>query len=527
MQYSYQYISKILALFLVIILSGCANLAGGPPAATSTPPPATEAAITATAEITPTAAPVADPNILYHDDFTNPATGWAEEKFDNYFIGYHEPEYYHVAIASSNYKTTVFVPDKPDYTDATIEVNTFTFAAKTAETGDYRYGVVFRRSGDQYYAFTVSQRTKKWAVLKSTPNELQVLKEGTDPGINDLDVVDTLRVDAQGSTFFFRINDQFIAQVDDSDYATGEVGFYAQTLDAESLHVHFDSLTIRKLEAQQITNSSGSQGATLYADDFTNPATGWPEKKFDNYFIGYHEPEYYHVAITGANYKTTVFVPNKPSYGDVTVEVTAFTFASKTAETGDFRYGIALRRSGDQYYAFTLSQRTKKWAVLKSTPNELLILKEGTDPGIHDFDTGDILRVDAKGSSFFFHINDEFITQVDDSDYATGEVGFYVQTLDAESLHVHFDALAIREFKPSLTCTIEALKMNVRSGPGNSYVPVNYLSRGDIVEPIGISKDGQWLNIKSEGDGPTGWIAKVTNFVNCNASLDILPIANP
>ena len=36
--------------------------------------------------------------------------------------------------------------------------------------------------------------------------------------------------------------------------------------------------------------------------------------------------------------------------------------------------GLAFRRSGDQYYAFAISQRTKKWYVLKSTPNALVIL---------------------------------------------------------------------------------------------------------------------------------------------------------
>src|SRR5688572_20733864 len=55
-------------------------------------------------EPTPTSAPISQENVLYQDDFTNPATGWTEEKFDNYFIGYHEPEYYHVELTGSNYK---------------------------------------------------------------------------------------------------------------------------------------------------------------------------------------------------------------------------------------------------------------------------------------------------------------------------------------------------------------------------------------------------------------------------------------
>ena len=124
------------------------------------------------------------------------------------------------------------------------------------------------------------------------------------------------------------------------------------------------------------------QSGALYHDDFTDPTSGWPEAKFDNYFIGYHEPEYYHVEVTSPNYKTTVFEPEKKTFGDVTIEVKAFTASSKTAETGDYCFGVAFRRSGDQYYAFAISQRTKKWYVLKSTPNALAILAEGTDEAI-------------------------------------------------------------------------------------------------------------------------------------------------
>ena len=48
---------------------------------------------------------------------------------------------------------------------------------------------------------------------------------------------------------------------------------------------------------------------------FTNPTSGWPEAKFDNYFIGYHEPEYYHVEVVSPNFKTTVFEPEKTDFG--------------------------------------------------------------------------------------------------------------------------------------------------------------------------------------------------------------------
>src|SRR5215207_6319296 len=399
-----------LTLIFILTVTGCGAGNVALPTASSVPEASPSPA---SVEPTPTPAPVSQENVLYQDDFTNPATGWTEEKFDNYFIGYHEPEYYHVELTGSNYKTTVFEPEKRSFDDATIEMNVFAVAAKTSPDGDFNYGAAFRRSGDQYYAFTISPRTKKWTVLKSSASALTVLQEGTEESIHDLDAEDLLRVDAQGADFFLHINDRLVGEFNDPDYATGEVGLYVQTVDSPGAHIHFDTLTIRDFEAPQPTQPDL---AVLYEDDFANPATQWAEKKFDNYFIGYHEPEYYHVEITSPNYKTTVFEPEKRSFDDATVELQVLTNSQKTAATGDFRYGLAFRRSGDQYYVFTISPRTRQWFVLKSSPSGLTVLAEGTDESIHELDTDDTLRVDAQGPNFLIHLNDQLIGQASDPD---------------------------------------------------------------------------------------------------------------
>ena len=510
-------------LLLVLITTGCAGNATDP----TTEPSAIPVESSPTLEVieaTPTAVPVTDSNVLYQDDFTNPVTGWPEEKFDNYFIGYHEPEFYHIEITSPNYKTTVFAPEKQSFNDTTIEVKVLTNAGKTSETGDFSYGPVFRRSGDQYYAFTISPRTKKWFVLKSSSNALLVLAEGNGNNINDLNTVDTLRVDAQGSNFSFHINDQPVGQVTDAEYASGEIGFYVQTVDSVQTHIHFDELTIRDFETPQ---PSGPELATLIQDDFTNPATGWAEKKFDNYFIGYHEPEYYHVEITSPNYKTTVFEPGKQSFGDVTIEVKVLTVSAKTSETGDFSYGIAFRRSGDQYYAFTISPRAGKWYALKSSPNALAILAEGTEENINDLDTIDILRVDTQGSSFSLYINDQLVDQVTDPDYASGEIGFYVQTADSANTHIHFDELTVRNFEASFVCNVSALALNVRSGPGTEFSSFTFLSKDDIIVPLGRSADGKWLKIGLGNNAGQGWVFYAEEFLSCSGAVDSLPLAAP
>jgi uncharacterized protein YraI len=135
--------------------------------------------------------------------------------------------------------------------------------------------------------------------------------------------------------------------------------------------------------------------------------------------------------------------------------------------------------------------------------------------------------VDAHGSNFSFSINDHPVSQFTDSDYATGEVGLYVQTLDVTNAHVHFDELTISPFEAPLVCDVKALTLNVRSGPGTDYSSSAFVSRGDTIEPLGRSEDGQWLFIGIEGNDNQGWIFNSAEFLSCNAAVDILPVTPP
>src|SRR4030095_16327811 len=108
---------------------------------------------------------------------------------------------------------------------------------------------------------------------------------------------------------------------------------------------------------------------------------------------------------------------------------------------------------------------------------------EGTEDSIHDADTDDTLRVDIQGSSFILHINGNLVGEVSDADYASGEVGFYVESFDSPNTHIHFDQLSIRTVQVSVVCDVRALTMNVRSGPGKNFPSTVFLKSGDTIEP--------------------------------------------
>jgi hypothetical protein len=165
--------------------------------------------------------------------------------------------------------------------------------------------------------------------------------------------------------------------------------------------------------------------------------------------------------------------------------------------------------------------------VLKSSSTSLTVLAEGTAPGINDLDVEDILRVDVYGSSLSFYINNNLVGQVTNVDYASGEVGFYVQTLDAANVHIHFDDLTIREFKPSLVCNVKALALNVRSGPGTSFGSFTVLTKDNTFNPSGRSADSKWLKLTLDGTNDQGWVSTLSENIACTGAIESLPVATP
>jgi formylglycine-generating enzyme required for sulfatase activity/tRNA A-37 threonylcarbamoyl transferase component Bud32 len=374
------------------------------------------------------------PGVLFQDEFSDPASGWPIGEEDHYHFGYHPAAFYHLEVSAPNDSLTIF--RGLNFGDFTAEIKALVDHTDT-QTGDFRYGVAVRRSDERYYAFTISPRTQKWQALKHAPDGWQVLAEGSNDSIRGLTAADTLRVDATGSQFTFYINGQNVTQVSDSDYASGDVGFIVETFDESLVHIHYASLTVEEVVAPP--------GGFRSQDDFKDPTSGWPTLNQDNSHYGYHPPDYYHVEISRPNDSTTVF--KDPSLSDVVVETQVFVDHTDT-NSGNFRYGLAVRGAGgDQYYAFAVSPRAGTWYVLKHTPAGLEELATGTSNSLRGLSANDTLRVEARGSAFTFSINGQEVTHVTDSDYSSGQVGFFVETFDESLAHVHYDSLTIEEIK--------------------------------------------------------------------------------
>jgi hypothetical protein len=518
-------------LSLSILGVGCLQNASEPPLpATSTPPPVvtiTGTPIpTSTVAPTPSATETAVPTmesvvlegLLYRDDFTKKDSGWNQIAFDNSYIGYHEPGYYHVEVHAPYSDELVPVPGQ-SFTDFTVELEVFADADLSVAEGDYYYGLAFRRSGNLFYAFTISPNTKGWVVSKHSLAGTEILREGSEDAIQGVGVADILRVDARGEDFIFHINGEMVAQARDGDYASGEVGFYVQSLDNTKTHIHFDTITILDVDI--------AQEGLLYRDDFTKKDSGWNQIAFDNSYIGYHEPGYYHVEVHAPYSDELVPVPGQ-SFTDFTVELEVFADADLSVAEGDYYYGLAFRRSGNLFYAFTISPNTKGWVVSKHSLAGTEILREGSEDAIQGVGVADILRVDVRGEDFIFHINGEMVAQARDGDYASGEVGFYVQSLDNTKTHIHFDNITIRNVEaPQFLCSVVVQSVNLRSGPGKDFRRLITLLLGDQFEPLGRTQDGLWIQARLRESNLEGWVANDRDYAICNLTIQDLPASEP
>ena len=194
--------------------------------------------------------------ILYQDQFINPFGGWARGRVENFTVRYAGLRFFRIQAQSANVRHLASVPDERVYEDVNIDIHAI---ANTVSGGDFRYGIAFRRTENQFYAFVISPVTKTWYFLKNTSSGPEILKEGTEDRIDGLDSREMLRVEAYGSTFLLFIKGRLIDWVSDTEYASGEVALFVETLHNPDAEIRFDSIAIWDMPTVIDTDEGGGR----------------------------------------------------------------------------------------------------------------------------------------------------------------------------------------------------------------------------------------------------------------------------
>jgi hypothetical protein len=185
----------------------------------------------------PTARPEA--NLPWHDDFSDPTSGWHAEVDAGAEVGYHDGML-RILVQEANLLAWAF--GGHEFSDFRLAVD----ATQIAGPNDNEYGVLVRiQDRDHLYRFSISgdgyyQVTKhnggEWEQMTAEWVAAEAIRTGA--ATNHLEVV------CQGSNMIFLVNDQQLAQVDDADYRRGDIGLYAGAFYEPGVEIHFDNLSI-------------------------------------------------------------------------------------------------------------------------------------------------------------------------------------------------------------------------------------------------------------------------------------------
>ena len=176
---------------------------------------------------------------LFQDDFSNPESGWASWNDNGSIIDYHLGSY-RIYVDKPN--TVYWSTPEKIFRDVTIEVE----AAKVGGPDDNVFGVICRyQDADNFYLLTISSdgyygigKYKNGAFSYLGTESMQY---NANQAIHLGKTTNHIRADCINSTLILYANGIKLAQVEDHDFSSGDVGLVAAAFDAFGTDILFDN----------------------------------------------------------------------------------------------------------------------------------------------------------------------------------------------------------------------------------------------------------------------------------------------
>lgn len=181
---------------------------------------------------------------------------------------------------------------------------------------------------------------------------------------------------------------------------------------------------------------AGCAGASgPFADDFSNPASGWGAASTESYVRGYDSGKYL-IRIDVPHW--FVWTTLDRNYKDVAVEAVA-----RSEGMTDNHYGVLCRYSDKGFYYFAVSA-DGYYAVFRRLENQPLQPLTGPamlrSPVIHRDGSANQLLAVCQGTTLTFYINGELAARLEDDALPAGDVGIAAGTVEyGQTTLVWFD----------------------------------------------------------------------------------------
>ncbi len=177
---------------------------------------------------------------LFYDDFSDPTTGWDRRTYDGGATDYVDGQY---QILVTEPESDYWANPGLSFDDVRLE----TTATKAGGPDDNDFGVICRYldTGNFYY-FVISS-DGFGGILKVKSQVTTPLVAGgmlASDAIHQGNAANSLAAECIGSTLRLFVNEQLVAEAEDPDFASGDVGLIAGTFDIPGTDVRFDDFRV-------------------------------------------------------------------------------------------------------------------------------------------------------------------------------------------------------------------------------------------------------------------------------------------
>ena len=239
--------TKLIAVVIILMLAvlACGLPAGGgatPTVAVAPVPtlPATQPPATVAPQSSGSAK---SGSVLFHDDFTNPSSGWDQTTNSDGSTDYANGGY---RILVNTINLVMWAnPNQTLQNDVRIEVD----ATKSAGPDGNAFGVICRYTDtNNFYKFLVT--SDGYAGISKLINGMVTVISSPDGKIQTVNNVNKgaasnhIRADCIGNTLTLYVNGNQVATANDSSLSGGDTGLFAQTYDTGGVDILFHDFNV-------------------------------------------------------------------------------------------------------------------------------------------------------------------------------------------------------------------------------------------------------------------------------------------
>ena len=244
--------TKLIAVVTILVLAalacGVPSIGGANPTDTvaTVAPVATLPATQPPATVAPQSSGSAGAqsgSVLFHDDFSNPSSGWDQNTTADGTTDYATGGY-RILVKTANLDMWAN-PGQTLQNDVRIEVD----ATKSAGPDDNGFGVICRYyDKDNFYKFLVTSDGYAGISMVSNGNvNIISSPDGKIQAVNNINkgaASNHIRADCIGSTLTLYVNGNQVATASDSTLSGGDTGLFAQTYDTGGVDILFHDFNV-------------------------------------------------------------------------------------------------------------------------------------------------------------------------------------------------------------------------------------------------------------------------------------------